>query len=46
MMGENVARVAGGGYVSVKYADIIDPKPEETRTPDQIIDGLRAKIKQ
>lgn len=44
MIGENTARYAGGGYLKVRFADLIDPKPAETRTPEQIIEHMKQKI--
>lgn len=41
---ENTAKYAGGGYLKVKYADIINPKPEEKRTGSEIIEFMKQKI--
>lgn len=41
---ENTSRLAGGSYIKVRFADIIDPKPEETRTAGEIIAGIKAKL--
>jgi hypothetical protein len=41
---ENTARYVGGGYIKARYADLIEPKPEETRTPEQIVDRMKEKI--
>ena len=35
-----------GLYVKDRYLDIINPKPEETRTPDEIIKHLTDKLQQ
>lgn len=40
MLTENTAKLAGGPYLTVRYTDIIHPKPEETRTADEIIDHV------
>lgn len=28
----------------IRFADILNPKPEETRTPEEIISGIKAKL--
>jgi hypothetical protein len=33
---ENTAKYAGGSYIKQRLADILDPPPPETRTPEQI----------
>lgn len=41
---ENTARYAGGSYIKVRYADIINPPKEEKRTADEIIDHMKKKL--
>ena len=41
---ENTAGLVQGKFISVEYEDIINPKPEEKRTADEIIDGIKDKI--
>lgn len=41
---ENTARYAGGGYIKARYVDIIHPKPQETRTADEIIGHMKGKL--
>ena len=41
---ENTARYAGGSYMKQRYADIIDPKPEEKRTKGEIVDMIKNKL--
>lgn len=41
---ENTAKFAGGSYIQVRYADIIKPKPVETRTAKEIIADLSKKL--
>ena len=33
---ENTAKFAGGSFVQAKYSDLIDPKPEDNRTCEEI----------
>ncbi|MBO5969489.1 MAG: hypothetical protein J6S14_13430 [Clostridia bacterium] len=33
---ENTAKSVGGAYVTVKFSDVIDPKPADTRTGAEI----------
>ena len=44
MICENAAGLVQGKFMSVEYEDIINPKPEEKRTADEIIDGIKDKI--
>lgn len=37
MLTENTARFAGGGYLSIDYDDIIQPKAQDSRTGDEIV---------
>lgn len=37
MVSENTARFAGGGYLAIDYDDIINPKPKDERTGDEIV---------
>ena len=43
---ENTAKYAGGGYIKARYLEIIDPPPEETRTGEEIIAQMKAKLGQ
>lgn len=45
IIGENTAKYAGGNYIKKRYADIIDPQPEETRTPDEVITHIKKKLR-
>jgi hypothetical protein len=35
-MTENTAKFAGGSFVQAKYSDLIDPKPQDNRTCEEI----------
>lgn len=41
---ENTAKFCGGSYIQAKLQDILDPKPTDNRTADEIIDGIRKKL--
>lgn len=41
---ENTAGMVSGKLISVEYEDIINPKPEEKRSVDEIINGIKNKI--
>ena len=41
---ENTAKYAGGSYIKQRYLDLEDQKPEEIRTPDEIISKMKMKI--
>ena len=36
MVTENTAKMSGGSYISAKFADIINPKPVDNRTGEEI----------
>lgn len=36
IISENMAKMGGGSYITVKLADIIDPKPVDNRTSEEI----------
>lgn len=40
----NTAKYAGGSCMKARYADIIYPQPEETRTAGEIIDSIKRKL--
>ena len=44
MITENTAGMINGKFISVEYEDIINPKPEEKRSADEIINGIKDKI--
>lgn len=35
-MTENTAKFVGGSFVQAKYSDLIDPKPQDSRTCEEI----------
>lgn len=42
---ETLQRVYGGASLNVRWIDLIDPKEEETRTGEEIIQHMKDKIK-
>ena len=46
IISENTAKMGGGSYIQAKLADILDPKPVDTRTANEIIDSIKDKIEQ
>ena len=43
IIAENTAEFAGGGAPTVRWADMIEPKPKDTRTDDEIIADINKK---
>jgi len=37
LMTENTAKMGGGSYIQAKWADIINPKPTDNRTGEEIV---------
>ena len=44
LISENTARISQGEYMTSKLDDVLNPKPIDTRTPEEIIDGIRKKV--
>lgn len=44
ILAENTAKYSGGSYMKIRYYDLIRPKPEENRTPEEIIGNMKEKI--
>ena len=44
ILAENTAKYSGGSYMKIRYYDLIQPKPEENRTPEEIIGNMKEKI--
>ena len=36
IISENTAKIVGGSYITAKFADIINPKPVDNRTGEEI----------
>ena len=45
IMTENTAKMGGGSYIEAKLQEILAPKPVDNRTADDIIEGIRNKLK-
>ena len=41
---ENTAKQVGGSYIKERFADILDPPKEETRTAQEVIDNIKTKL--
>lgn len=41
---ENTARAFGGNYIEIKLNDILNPKPVDTRTSDDVISDIKNKL--
>lgn len=44
IIAENIANIGGGKTMSARYTDIIDRKPANTRTADDIISNIKNKL--
>lgn len=44
VISENTAKFGGGSYIQAKLQDILNPKPTDNRTADDIIEGIRKKL--
>lgn len=44
MMTENTANMSQGKYIKVEYDEIINPKPVDNRSADEIISGIKNKL--
>ena len=46
IISENTARFGGGGYIQAKLQDMLDPKPVDNRSANEIIQGIKDKVEQ
>lgn len=37
---ENTAKICGGDYIRARYVDVIDPKPQDTRSCEEITEDI------
>lgn len=44
IISENTAKMGGGSYIQAKLVDILDPKPIDNRSANEIIEGIKDKI--
>ena len=42
---ENTAKANGGRYIQARYAELIEPMKEETRTANEVIIDLKEKLR-
>lgn len=42
---ENTAKQYGGQYLTLRFADIVEPKKEETRTAEEVITDIKEKLR-
>lgn len=46
IISENTAKFGGGSYIQAKLVDVLDPKPVDNRTANEIINSIKDKIEQ
>lgn len=44
IMNNNLVQYIGGSKMEKRYYDVVFPEPEETRTAEEIIEGLKKKL--
>lgn len=45
LMTENTAKMAhGGSYLKARYVEMLEPKKEETRTSEEVINDIKMKL--
>ena len=44
LIAENTAKFSGGGYISVRYNDVINPKPVKTQSPEEVISNVKTHL--
>lgn len=42
---ESAAKLGGGSYIQVRYADMFDRKPRDERTHDEIVEHIRGCLR-
>lgn len=46
MISESTAKYVDGPYLAVKWADILNPPKEETRTPEEVVEHIKNQLKE
>lgn len=46
ILNNNITQLCGGSVISGRFYDLTHPQPEETRTSEEIIEGLKNKLKE
>lgn len=46
VIAENTAKYVNGRYLKARWADVIRPQKEETRTADEIIEHMKKKLRE
>lgn len=46
LLNSNISEYIGGNQLSQRYYDTLFTEPEETRTPEEIIEGLKKKLQE
>lgn len=44
MISENTAKQVGGGYITHRLLDLLEPKPQNTETKEEIVEKIRKKL--
>lgn len=44
-MTEHTAKYFGGNYIRTKLTDILDPKPQDERSAEEIIEHIKSKLR-
>lgn len=44
LIGENVATIANGSYITLDYGELISDKPIETRSAEEVKNSIKEKI--
>lgn len=45
IIAENIAATYGGKTIRQRYAEIVNPKPQDDRNADEIIAAIKSKLK-
>lgn len=46
ILNSNISEYVGGKQMSQSYYDVLFPQPEETRSAEEIIEGLKKKLQE
>lgn len=44
IISDNTAKLVSGSYMNIKLMDLILDQPEETRTPDEVIEHMKGAL--
>lgn len=45
ILSENTAPIGHGKYIESRWTDLINPAPEDARTPEEVVERMKKRLK-